>query len=287
MNWLDMFCFTSVARTQSFSVTAQELMISQQAVSRHIKALEDELGVPLFLRGSQRIRLTIAGERMLQYFSRRGDLLEEFKRSASSHKDASVLRVVSSHWLGLPAAFQPILDRFRQRHPEITVLLCDLSSSEMLETLQRGDADILLTTRYAAGYLPIQWQITPIFEEPIYWVASSDTFAPHSISFRTHMADTAGEPDESCIRARVLTMYDRLGLRPGPLEFYPEMGSVCMNLLLRDGVSLGVEKPALWKNPDYELLPTGLTATAVLCVPPHSGRTPADELLFCAKEAQS
>lgn len=287
MNWLDVFCFTSVARTQSFSVTAQELMISQQAVSRHIKALEDELGVPLFLRGSQSIRLTIAGKRMLRYFDQRAALSEEFRKNAARHRDPSFLSLVCSQWLGIPAAFRPALDRFRELHPKITILIRDLNSGETAAALEQDEADILLTTRYAAGYLPIQWQTTPILEEPIVWIASSGLSEPKRLSTRVHMADSAGEPDAMSIRARVLAAYDRLGLLPGPVEYYPEMGSVCLNLLLRDGVSLGTEKAALQSNPDFELLPTGLTATAVLCVPPHSGRTAADELLFCAKEVLS
>ena len=75
MNQLGILCFTSVARTQSFSATARELRISQQAVSKHIRTLEDELGFPLFLRSYQTVQLTKAGEQMLNYFDQRDRLL--------------------------------------------------------------------------------------------------------------------------------------------------------------------------------------------------------------------
>ena len=61
MNKLDIFCFTSVARTKSFSLTAKELRISQQAVSKHIRAIEEETGYQLFFRDRTPVELTMAG----------------------------------------------------------------------------------------------------------------------------------------------------------------------------------------------------------------------------------
>lgn len=54
--------FEAAARTGSFTAAAQELALTQGAVSRQIKALEDQLGVPLFVRRDQRVALTPAGE---------------------------------------------------------------------------------------------------------------------------------------------------------------------------------------------------------------------------------
>lgn len=54
--------FDAVARTGSVTVAAQELNLTQGAVSRHIKALEEQLGGNLFLREKQSMRLTLAGD---------------------------------------------------------------------------------------------------------------------------------------------------------------------------------------------------------------------------------
>ena len=75
MNRLNILCFLSAARTKSFSATARELHITQQAVSRHIRSLEDELGYPLFFRNTQAVHLTRAGEKMIRYFEEREQLL--------------------------------------------------------------------------------------------------------------------------------------------------------------------------------------------------------------------
>ena len=78
MNWLDVFCFISVSRTRSFSVSARELMISQQAVSRHIQNLEEETGLQLFLRNYHELHLTRAGERMLDCLVQRENMVKAF-----------------------------------------------------------------------------------------------------------------------------------------------------------------------------------------------------------------
>ena len=75
MNHPDIFCFISVVRTGSFSMPAQELMISQQAVSRHIHSLEQKLGFPLFPRSAQSVELSLAGQQ-LDYFTQAKQQME-------------------------------------------------------------------------------------------------------------------------------------------------------------------------------------------------------------------
>ena len=277
MNWLDIFCFTSVARTQSFSITAQELMISQQAVSRHIKALEDELGFPLFLRNFQSIRLSRAGERMLDYFARRDRLLADYRRSLSLRRENGILRIAWTQWLGCPDWFAAAVHRFQTDHPEITVLTHDLTMGELNAALEDDRIDVLLTTRYACGFLPISWTTLSLQEVPFYLIGSARTeYDAERLSLYTHIADFAGEPDEASVRARVWATYEKMGLQPRRVESYPEMGSVCMNVMLKSGVTFGTPKTSMAMTSNFMLFPTGLTASAVLCLTPHAGQRPAD-----------
>src|SRR5690349_6079022 len=61
-------CFSTLAETRNMTAAAQRLFISQPALSRRIKALEEELGIALFdrKRGSRRLSLTYAGEQLLE-----------------------------------------------------------------------------------------------------------------------------------------------------------------------------------------------------------------------------
>ena len=53
--------FEAVARRLSFSAAAEEMHLTQPAISRQIKGLEEELGAPLFTRGTRKVELTAAG----------------------------------------------------------------------------------------------------------------------------------------------------------------------------------------------------------------------------------
>ena len=58
--------FVDLARTLSYTQTAQNMLVSESALSRHIRGLEDELGVVLFERISRRVRLSSHGQLLLE-----------------------------------------------------------------------------------------------------------------------------------------------------------------------------------------------------------------------------
>src|SRR5580698_543635 len=69
--------FRAVAQHLNFSRAAEELLLTQPAVTQQIKALEDEFGVPLFDRGGGRISLTPGGAALLPFTDRMKALSEE------------------------------------------------------------------------------------------------------------------------------------------------------------------------------------------------------------------
>lgn len=268
MNRLDIFCFISAARTGSFSIAAQELMISQQAVSRHIRSLEEELGFPLFLRGSQRVELSMGGRRMLDCFTQAKVMEAELAARFHRQTPDRLLRLGCDQWLGWPERFRALLDGFRRAQPQIRLLASDLNAGEMAAALERQELDLLLTTRYAAGYLPVAWSCLPLWEQDIAQIRCRRAdYDERSLSLYPHFAAPAGEPGEQSVRARVQRACTRLGLYPRQIEVCTDMGSVCLNVLLRQGLAFGVEIPAFAGNPDFLVLPTGHTATVALCAP--------------------
>lgn len=266
MNRLDIFCFISVVRTGSFSVAARELMISQQAVSRHIRSLEEELGFPLFLRGAQSVELSLAGRQMLDYFTQAKHLEEELAAQLHRQTPDGLLRIGCSQWLGWPERFGSILAGFQQTHPQFRLALYDLNAAETAAALERQELDVLLTTRYAAGYLPVAWSALPLWEQPISLIRRRGTDGD-SVSLCTHFAASAGEPDGQSVRARVQRECARLDLYPRHIEVCSDMGSVCLNVLLQRGAAFGIPIPAFTGSADFLVEPTGLTATVVLCSP--------------------
>lgn len=76
--------FRAVARHLSFRKAAEELYLTQPAVSQQIKALEDELGAQLFDRSASEVRLEVAGKTLLKYAQRSSELLARAERELAS-----------------------------------------------------------------------------------------------------------------------------------------------------------------------------------------------------------
>ena len=114
--------FEAVARRSSFSAAAEELHLTQPAISRQIKGLEDELGAPLFSRGTRRVELTVAGTQLLRGaipLLQRLDTTVRQIRSARGRRHVSITTFASfaSLWL------LPRLDQFQREHPDIDLAL--------------------------------------------------------------------------------------------------------------------------------------------------------------------
>ena len=276
MNQLGILCFVSASRTQNFSATAREMHITQQAVSKHIRSLEDELGFPLFFRNNQTVHLTKAGEQMLQYFEQREQLLNDIQDHFRSRKDAPPLRIAWSQWLGAPEWFRQSLVAFGEAYPEIRLVTYDLNAEEVSAALANEEIDILLTTRYAAGYLPVLWNTIPLGTEPIVLLGSRRVnYDFHDRSLFPFFATYAGEFNEQGVLARVQKECERSNIYPKNIEICPNMGSVCMNVLVRGGLALGVQIPAILRSGEFVLHPTGQHASVVLCRPMRQKRKEA------------
>ena len=137
--------FEAAARHLSFTLAAEELHITQAAVSHQIKALEEALGVKLFRRLNRAIRLTEEGQEFVteirKALSHLATAVEKVAApGAGGPLTVSVLPSFASKWL------VPRLGRFREKHPEIDVRI---SPSTRLTDFQRDDVDLVV--RYGKG----------------------------------------------------------------------------------------------------------------------------------------
>ncbi len=131
-------CFDAAARTLSFTLAAQELSLTQSAVSRQIQLLEESLGVALFERGHRSLTLTEAGE-VMQRATR--DALERLRDASARVRPGPGLRQVAmtcthgfaSLWL------IPRLARFTASHPQVDVRI---SASMEIMDLERQRLDV-------------------------------------------------------------------------------------------------------------------------------------------------
>jgi len=130
--------FEAAARCGNFTRAAQELFVTQGAISRHVATLEDWLKVQLFDRGAQGVRLTRAGETYLTTTRVAFDQIEHGTRQLQRNSDEWLLRVK------LPPTFAirwliPRLGRFHAIHPNIDV---QITTSHKPADFDRDDVDV-------------------------------------------------------------------------------------------------------------------------------------------------
>jgi LysR family transcriptional regulator, low CO2-responsive transcriptional regulator len=135
--------FRMVARHQSFSRAAEELYISQPAVSAHVRELERLYGIDLFEPVGRRVRLTEAGRLLQEYADRLLALVEESRRALDELKGLSRghLAVGASTIPG--AYFLPqALSRFRELHPGVEVELRLGDTHDAVGMVRRGEVEL-------------------------------------------------------------------------------------------------------------------------------------------------
>lgn len=135
---------------QNFNLTevAAALFTSQSGVSKHIKDLEDELGVELFQRrGKRLLGLTEPGKELAVVVDRMLQDVRNIKRLAQqfSSADQGQLTIATTHTQARYALPQ-VVARFKQAYPRVHLVLHQGSPSEIVSLLQSGEADIGIAT---------------------------------------------------------------------------------------------------------------------------------------------
>ncbi|MBJ2158626.1 LysR substrate-binding domain-containing protein [Variovorax sp. IB41] len=132
--------FEAVARHLNFRAAAEEMALTQSAVSRQIQSLEEEVGVSLFLRHTRAVELTSAGAQLLlsvQQSLPRIDMAVRQIRQSAGRKSVSLTTFASfaSMWL------IPRLEVFQRDNPEIDIRI---DASDVAVDLEVADVDIAL-----------------------------------------------------------------------------------------------------------------------------------------------
>lgn len=139
--------FEAAARLGSFTAAAGALHVTQSAISHRIRALEAELGTPLFVRVGRRVELTEAGRALSDAvrdgFARLHEGVRELERLRGTALTVSCSPSFAIRWL------VPHLPEFRARHPEVDVRI---AADDRLADPGRDGIDACL--RYGAGGYP-------------------------------------------------------------------------------------------------------------------------------------
>ena len=145
MNFRHLRAFAAIADAGGFARAAARVHLSQPALSRQIRALEEELGVPLFDRIGRRVQLTSEGEDLLRRSRRLLAEAESLGERARSLKggQTGILRVGATPQV-IENLLSSFLTRYRARHPGVEVHLVEDGGVRLAARLERGDVHLAL-----------------------------------------------------------------------------------------------------------------------------------------------
>ena len=148
MNFQNLEYFLTVAEEMNVTRAAKRLHISEQALSRQIGKLEQELDVKLFER-NPRFTLSPAGKRLKAAAEQIGNIHRQLHMELDdlNNNNTGELRIGVSYTRG-QALLPRLLPPFHARHPGITITIQEGSSSELQDNLAKGRIDLLI------GYVP-------------------------------------------------------------------------------------------------------------------------------------
>ena len=157
--------FAAVARTRSFSRAAEALYVSQPAISKHIAALEDELGAQLVVRTPSGAALTPVGKVVADYVLRAEGLLNQAKQALAAGVDAQDgrLTVVASP---VPATYllPEVLAELRRQRPTVEIQVSVASPADAIDLLRTHRAELAVVS---AIQPPPELQSEPLVEDEI------------------------------------------------------------------------------------------------------------------------
>jgi DNA-binding transcriptional LysR family regulator len=230
--------FLAVAEERSFSRAAAKVHRTQPAVSQAVRRLEDDLGEELFDRSSKNGTLTDAGRVLQNYGQRLVRLAEETESAMRELRDLRRGRVLIGANEAAVHTLLPLMARFRQKVPDITVDVRRVPARQIALEVQQGSLDFgALTFRPAeTGLL----EVVVGTDELVLLLHPSHRLAKKR---QVTMEEVAAEPvvahnDPSPARERVLRLFEQHHIALNMVIALPSLDGIKRAVELKLGVAL-------------------------------------------------
>jgi len=135
--------FVAVVKYNSFTLASEQLCISQSSLSKHIKAMENELGITLLDRSTRNIKLTSAGQDFFEFsneaiesFNKVNIKLQKYKQNEKGHLIIGTIPVMSQYGI------TTLIASFNKLHPEIEIEIIEKKGEEVIELLDDSKIDL-------------------------------------------------------------------------------------------------------------------------------------------------
>ncbi|HZS06785.1 MAG TPA: LysR family transcriptional regulator [Blastocatellia bacterium] len=208
--------FRAVAETLNFTRAAERLHLTQSAVSHQIKALEEELGEPLFIRAKRGVKLSQAGKAALGYVERILDDTEALREHVAGRERSPAGRVrAAAATQAFVHLFAPLFESFMRAHPGVELSFrTTVSTEQTVADILNGAADVGFAS--LAVYSPAL-QVTKFFDDELMLIVGRG----HRLAGRraATIADIESErlilfERGASIRRATDQFFDQVGVRP-------------------------------------------------------------------------
>lgn len=226
--------FVSISEAKTFTAGARLVHVTQAAISMQIRQLEEEVGVPLFIRTPRRVILTEAGELLIE---RARKILREHDTALMEVAEIAGaeygrLRIGSSSSMFAGEQLPGILQKLKEKFPNANVTVVSGTSAALVEKISHGDIDVAFVS------LPVEAaniQTEQLFSDEIVAIANPQ----HALAKQKVIsaAALAGEPlilgeRGGNTRRRIDDFFAQTGVRP----------NVVMELSRQSAINRMVEK---------------------------------------------
>lgn len=239
-------CFLSAAKHENFTRAAEELNMTQATISRNIAALEEELGIILFIRHKRRVRLTNAGRYLEKELTKISNRVWPVFEKAYELQGNQFNTLVIGDYNSTPtdAYLFPVLERFEKKHPDVETQIFRNDPVEVIEGLSNGQYDLIFSSNSSQPVLEkMNMEFVKLFDLTPCLVISSrhSLFRKKTLTYKDlrdeRVVTMQGErySPYNTILADILEKY---GFSKEKLVFVDNPHSMLMELQRKDSVAL-------------------------------------------------
>ncbi len=229
--------FLKIAETQNFTRAAEEVGLSQPALSRSISRLEEDLGQPVFERQSRRVLLTDAGHILKSRAEQILSIVEDTKAEISDDGESGRLRIAAIPTIA-PYYLPRLLRRFAKEFPRAMLTVQEDTTDNLTKRCTQGEVDLaILALPITSKYLEVE----KLFEEELLLVLPND----HALSSKKQirMADVEPLPfvllgEAHCLSDSIQNFCRQQSFHPVSVERTSQLATVQELVSLNHGVSM-------------------------------------------------
>lgn len=229
--------FVRVAERENFTRAAEDLGLSQSALSRSIGRLEADLGQPVFERQSRKVTLTQAGTLLLERAQQILTMIEDTKAEISDDGETGSIRLAAIPTIA-PFFLPGLLKQFSQRYPKASVVVQEDTTENTLRRCTQGEIDLaILALPISAKYLDFE----ELFDEELLLVLPTG----HPLADRTEIMieDVEAFPfvllgEAHCLTDQVISFCRQKAFQPISVERTSQLATVQELVSVGHGVSM-------------------------------------------------